>query len=53
MPMSLSIAPVLPEPVNSTTVSVPPRASRMIRRASSRSRVVCNPVPELSVWVLA
>jgi hypothetical protein len=25
----------------------------MIRRASSRSRVVASPVPELSVWVLA
>jgi hypothetical protein len=54
MPTSLSTAPVLPEPQNSTTVSSsPPTASRMIRRASSRSRVVCRPVPELSVWVLA
>ncbi len=54
MPMSLSTAPVLPEPQNSTTVlSSPPTASRMIRRASSRSLVVCRPVPELSVWVLA
>jgi hypothetical protein len=25
----------------------------MICRASSRNRVVCRPVPELSVWVLA
>ena len=32
---------------------VPMMASRMIRRASSRSRVVWRPVPELSVWVLA
>jgi hypothetical protein len=53
MPMSLSMAPVLPDPVKRTIVSGPPTASRMIRRASSRSRVVCSPVPELSVWVLA
>jgi hypothetical protein len=54
MPMSLSTAAVLPDPLNRTTVSSsPPTASRMIRRASSRSRVVCRPVPELSVWVLA
>jgi hypothetical protein len=36
-----------------TSSSVPPTASRMIRRASSRSRVVCSPVPELSVCVFA
>ena len=29
------------------------RTSRMIARASSRSRVVCRPVPLDSVWVLA
>ena len=33
--------------------SSPPTASRMMRRASSRSRVVCSPVPLDSVWVLA
>ena len=53
-PISLSIAPVQPEPEKITTVSSsPPTASRMIRRASSRSRVVCSPVPLDSVWVLA
>ena len=47
-------AEVLPEPQNTTTVSSsPPTASRMIRRASSRSRVVWSPVPLASVWVLA
>ena len=52
--MSLSMAVVLPDPQNTTTVSSsPPTASRMIRRASSRSRVVCRPVPLASVWVLA
>ena len=54
MPTSLSTAAVLPEPEKITTVSSsPPTASRMIRRASSRSRVVCSPVPLASVWVLA
>ena len=54
MPISLSIAAVEPEPQKMTTVSSsPPTASRMIRRASSRSRVVCSPVPLDSVWVLA
>ncbi|ANH39667.1 hypothetical protein I601_3260 [Nocardioides dokdonensis FR1436] len=53
-PMSLAMAPVLPEPAKRTTVeSSPPHASWMVARASSRSRVVCNPVPEDSVWVLA
>ena len=52
--MSLSIAPVQPEPAKMTTVSSsPPTASRMIARASSRSRVVCRPVPLDSVCVLA
>ena len=52
--MSLSMAPVHPEPAKMTTVSSsPPTASRMIRRASSRRRVVCRPVPEDSVCVLA
>ncbi len=52
--MSLSIAAVEPAPQKMTTVSSPPpMASRMMRRASSRSRVVCRPVPLDSVWVLA
>ena len=53
--MSLSIAPVEPEPAKITTWSLvaPPTASRMIRRASSRKRVVCRPVPDDSVWVFA
>ena len=54
MPMILSIAAVLPEPQKTTTVSSsPPTPSRMIRRASSRRRVVWSPVPLASVWVLA
>ena len=53
-PISLSIAAVDPEPQKITTVSSsPPTASRISRRASSRSRVVCSPVPLDSVWVLA
>ena len=53
-PISLSIAPVHPEPAKITTVSSsPPTASRMIARASSRSRVVCRPVPLDSVCVFA
>ena len=52
--MSLSIAPVEPEPQKMTQVSSSPwTASWMMRRASSRSRVVCRPVPLDSVWVLA
>ncbi len=54
MPTSLAIAPVQPDPVKITTVSSsPPTASWMIARASSRSRVVCSPVPLDSVCVLA
>jgi hypothetical protein len=54
MPISLSIAPVLPEPAKITTVSSsPPTAALMMARASSRNRVVCRPVPLDSVWVLA
>ena len=54
MPISLSIAAVEPDPQKITTVSSsPPTASRMMRRASSRSRVVCSPVPLDSVCVLA
>jgi len=54
IPISLAIAPVQPDPANTTTVSSsPPTASRMISRASSRSLVVCNPVPLDSVWVFA
>ena len=53
-PISLSIAAVHPDPVKMTTVSSSPcTASAMIRRASSRSRVVCSPVPLDSVCVLA
>ena len=53
-PISLATAPVVPDPANSTTVlSSPPTASRMMLRASSRSRVVWSPVPLDSVWVLA
>ncbi len=53
-PISLEIAPVQPDPAKITTVSSsPPTASWMIWRASSRSRVVCRPVPLDSVWVLA
>lgn len=52
--MSLFTAEVAPEPVKRTRwSSVPPTDDAMVRRASSRSRVVCRPVPELSVWVLA
>jgi hypothetical protein len=36
-----------------TVSSSPPTAALMIWRESSRSRVVCNPVPEDSVCVLA
>ena len=54
MPTSLLIAPVEPEPQKMTSVSSsPPTASRMIRLASSRSRVVCSPVPLDSVCVFA
>ena len=54
MPMSLSTAPVVPEPAKSTTVSSSPLTEEwMILRASSRSRVVCSPVPLDSVWVFA
>ena len=54
MPISLSMADVVPEPAKMTAVvSSPPTWSRMIRRASSRRRVVCSPVPLASVWVLA
>ena len=53
-PSSLAIAPVEPDPAKITQVSSSPlTASRMIRRASSRSRVVCRPVPLDSVWVFA
>ncbi len=48
------MAPVAPEPVKITTSSSePPTASWMMARASSRKAVVCAPVPEVSVWVLA
>ena len=48
------MAPVAPEPAKMTTSSAePPTASWMMARASSRKPVVCAPVPEVSVWVLA
>ena len=48
------MAPVEPEPQKMTACSsLAPTASRMIRRASSRKRVVWRPVPDDSVWVLA
>ena len=51
---SLSIAPVEPEPQNTTTSSSPPLTARWItRRASSRSAVVCRPVADASVCVFA
>ena len=51
---SLSIAPVAPEPQNRTTSSSePPTAWWTMRRASSRSRVVCRPVADDSVCVFA
>ena len=54
IPISLLIAPVVPEPAKITAVEASPLThSRMIRRASSRSRVVCRPVPLDSVCVLA
>ena len=52
--MSRSMAAVEPEPANSRTQSASaPTASLIMARASSRSCVVCQPVPLLSVWVLA
>jgi len=54
MATSLFTAAVAPQPQKITrSSSVPWTASRISRRDSSRSRVVCSPVPELSVWVLA
>ena len=54
MPISLSTAPVAPEPQKMMHVSPsPPTASCTIARASSRSRVVCRPVPDDSVCVFA
>jgi hypothetical protein len=53
-PTSLLIAPVEPDPQKITTVSSsPPTAVRITSRASSRSRVVCSPVPLDSVCVFA
>ena len=52
--MSLSMAPVEPEPAKMTAVLASPRtAALMMARASSRSRVVCRPVPLDSVCVFA
>ena len=54
MSMSLLIALVAPEPQKMTrSSSPPPTASWMILRASSRKRVVCMPVCDVSVCVLA
>jgi len=54
MPTILSMAPVEPAPQKITaSPSSAPTQSAMIARASSRSRVVCRPVPEDSVWVFA
>ena len=51
---AVSIAPVEPEPQKRTTSSGPPSTARwMTRRASSRSAVVCRPVADASVCVLA
>ncbi len=48
------MAAVDPLPQKSTACSsVAPTQSAMISRASSRKRVVCSPVPDDSVWVLA
>ena len=48
------MAPVAPEPQNTTTSSAEPfTAAWMIRRASSRNAVVCRPVAEASVCVFA
>ena len=52
--MSLSMAPVVPEPQKITHVcSSPFTASWITWRASSRSLVVWRPVPLDSVWVFA
>jgi len=54
MPISSLTAAVAPDPQKMTrSSSVPPTASWIIRRASSRRRLVCSPVPELSVCVFA
>ena len=54
IPTILSMAPVAPDPQKMTACSSDaPTQSRMMRRASSRKRVVCSPVPEDSVCVLA
>jgi hypothetical protein len=52
--MSRLIAAVAPEPQKMILSSgPPPSAPWMIRRASSRRAVVCRPVKEASVCVLA
>jgi hypothetical protein len=51
--MSLSIAPVAPEPQKTTASSAPPLTARWtMRRACSLSSVVLRPVAEASVCVL-
>ena len=52
--MSRSMAPVEPDPAKITAVESSPLTQEwMTARASSRSLVVCSPVPLDSVWVLA
>ena len=54
MRMSLSTAPVAPDPQKTTTSSGPPlTAPWMTARACSRSSVVRRPVADASVCVLA
>ncbi len=54
MPISLLTAPVDPDPQKIKQVCESALTAALIRsRASSRSRVVCSPVPLDSVWVFA
>ena len=58
LPWGLNVGDMLghiPLPAKITACSSLPAPTevRMICRASSRNRVVCRPVPEVSVWVLA
>jgi len=53
-PTSLLTAAVAPAPQNSTTSSGPaPTERATIRRASSRSRVMSEPVVDTAVWLFA
>jgi len=52
--MRCCTAAVAPEPQKINASSSPAFTARlMIARACSRNAVVCNPVPEVSLWVLA